>query len=62
MAPSVMGGYGSNQTAGNGGMSVGVIVAIVLGSLVLGSLVLLALIVLLARRRSPRRPTQPRTA
>jgi hypothetical protein len=56
MAPSVMGGYGSNQTAGNGGMSVGVIVAIVLGSLVL-----LALIVLLARRRSPRRPTQPRT-
>jgi len=52
-----MGGYGSNQTAGNGGMSVGVIVAIVLGSLVL-----LALIVLLARRRSPRRPTQPRTA
>ena len=57
MAPSVMGGYGSNQTAGNGGMSVGVIVAIVLGSLVL-----LALIVLLARRRSPRRPTQPRTA
>jgi hypothetical protein len=53
MAPSVMGGYGSNQTAGNGGMSV---VAIVLGSLVL-----LALIVLLARRRSPRRPTQPRT-
>jgi len=29
MAPSVMGGYGSNQTAGNGGMSV----AIVLGSL-----------------------------
>ena len=57
MAPSVTGGYGSNQTAGNGGMSVGVIVAIVLGSLVL-----LALIVLLARRRSPRRPTQPRAA
>jgi hypothetical protein len=50
MAPSVMGGYGSNQTAGNGGMSV---------AIVLGSLVLLALIVLLARRRSPRRPTQP---
>ena len=48
MAPSVMGGYGSNQTAGNGGMSV---VAIVL----------LALIVLLATRKSPRRRTQPRT-
>ena len=52
MAPSVMGGYGSNQTAGNGGMSV---------AIVLGSLVLLALIVLLATRKSPRRRTQPRT-
>ena len=36
MAPFMMGGYGSNQTAGNGGMSV---VAIVLGSLVLLALI-----------------------
>jgi hypothetical protein len=56
MAPSMMGGYGSNQTAGNGGMSVGVIVAIVLVSLAL-----VALIVLLAPRRTPHRPTHPRT-
>jgi hypothetical protein len=55
---SMMGdGYGSSQTAGNGGISGGVIVAIVLGALVL-----LALIVLLATRRTPRHPTQPRAA
>jgi hypothetical protein len=53
----MMGRYGSNQTAGNGGMGAGVIAAIVLGSLAL-----LALIVLLATRRPPRRPTRPTTA
>jgi hypothetical protein len=52
---SMMGGYGSSQTADNGGTSVGVIVAIVLGALLL-----LALIALLATRRA--RPTRPRTA
>jgi hypothetical protein len=50
-------GYGSSHTAGNGGTSDGVIVAIVLGALVL-----LALIVLLAKRGKPRHPTQPRAA
>jgi hypothetical protein len=55
---SMMGdGYRSSQTAGNRGISGGVIVAIVLGALIL-----LALIVLLATRRTPRRPTQPRAA
>jgi hypothetical protein len=55
---SMMGdGYGSSHTAGNGGTSDGVIVAIVLGALVL-----LALIVLLAKRGKPRHPTQPRAA
>jgi hypothetical protein len=55
---SMMGrGYGSNQTAGNGGMGAGGIVAIVFGSLAL-----LALIAFLATRRTPRRPTQPRAA
>jgi hypothetical protein len=54
---SMMGGHGSNQTAGNGGTSVGVIVAIVLGALLL-----LALIIVLATRGAPRRPTRPRTA
>lgn len=48
---SMMGGRGSNQTSG---VSVGVIVAIVLGALVL-----LALILLLAARRTPRRQTRP---
>ena len=50
-----MGGYGSNQTAGNG-ISVGVIIVIVLGSLVL-----LALTGLLATCRTRARPIQPRT-
>jgi hypothetical protein len=55
---SMMGrGFGSNQTAGSGGLGAGGIVAIVLGSLAL-----LALIVVLATRRTPRRPTQPRPA
>jgi hypothetical protein len=55
---SMMGrGFGSNQTAGNGGMGAGGVVAIVLGSLAL-----LALIAFLATRRTPRRPTQPRAA
>jgi hypothetical protein len=50
---SMMGGYGH----GSGGTSVGVIAAIVLSALVL-----LALIVLIGMRRTPRRPTRPRTA
>jgi len=55
---SMMGrGFGSNQTAGNGGMGAGGIVAIVFGSIAL-----LALIAFLATRRTPRRPTQPRAA
>jgi hypothetical protein len=56
----MMGGYGFNQAAGNGGTSVGAIVAIVLGSLAL--LALVALIVVLVTRRTPRRPNQPRPA
>ena len=48
---SMMGGYGFNQAAGNGGTSVGAIVAIVLGSLVL--LALVALIFVLLTRRTP---------
>jgi hypothetical protein len=50
---SMMGGSGS----GTGGTSVGVIAAIVLGALVL-----LALVALIVTRRTPRRPTRPRTA
>ena len=50
---SMMGGYGS----GSGGTSVGVIAAIVLGGVVL-----LALIVFIVTRRTPRRPSRPRTA
>lgn len=57
---SMMGGYGFNQAAGNGGTSVGAIVAIVLGSLVL--LALVALIFVLLTRRTPRLPNQPRPA
>jgi hypothetical protein len=54
---SMMGRYGSSQMAGSDGMSGSVIFAIVLGALVL-----LALVVVLATRRTPRRPTQPRAA
>ena len=54
---SMMGSHGSNQGAGNGGTSVGVIVAIAFGALVL-----LALVGLLAARMNGRRPTRPRTA
>lgn len=54
---SMMGGYGANQTAGGGGVSVGMIIAIVLGALLV-----LTLIVLVATRRPPRSPTQPRAA
>jgi hypothetical protein len=50
---SMMGGYGSSS----GNTSVGVIVAIVLGGLLL-----LALIFWLITRRTPRRPTRPKTA
>jgi hypothetical protein len=54
---SMMGRYGSSHTAGSDGTSGAVIVA-----LVLGGLVMLALIAVLATRRPPRRPTQPRAA
>lgn len=54
---SMMSGYGPDQAAPNGGMSVIMIVLIVLGALVL-----LAMIFLLATRRPPRRSTQPRAA
>jgi hypothetical protein len=56
-ASAMTGRYGSSQMAGSDGMSGGVIVTIVLGALVL-----LALVVVLATRRTPRRPTQPRAA
>jgi uncharacterized membrane protein len=55
------GGYGSSMMSGYGsgsaGTSVGVIAAIVFGALVL-----LAVIVFFVTRRTPRRPTRPRTA
>ena len=53
---SMMGGHGFSQTAGKGGMSGGVIAAIVLGSLVL-----LALVILLATGWTPGRPTRPKS-
>jgi hypothetical protein len=54
---SMMGGYGSNQTAGSSSIGTGTILA-----LVRGVLLVVALIALFLARRAPRTPTQPRPA
>lgn len=58
---SMMGGYGSNQTAGSSSIGTGTGTGTIL-ALVRGVLLVVALIALFLARRAPRTPTQPRPA